>query len=158
MHRSRIALLAAVTGLSLTAGWSAGIANAQQVCESASFAGGEACFYSGRFLTGQEFDVSVPLGRQLPVPTDADCTDLPSGFGTDGSVADASTATLYAFADSCPDTRPATRPAAVVQPHYSGNIAGDLPVRTGRTEIRSVRLRGPGLALDPIALTCVYPR
>jgi hypothetical protein len=159
VHRSRIALVAAVTGMSLVAGWPTGVANAQQVCEPATLAGGEACFYTGRFLTGREFDVSVPLGQQLPVPTDGDCTDLPSGFGTGGSVTNASTATLYAFGDNCPDTRPATSPVAVVQPHHSGNIAGNgVTVRPGHTDIRSVRLCGPGLALDPIALTCSYLR
>lgn len=155
MRRSRLALVvAAVTGLSLAACWTGGVAEAQQVCDAASLAGGEVCLYTGGFLTGREFDISVPLGQQLPVPGDGVCVDLPSGFGTDGSAINASPDTLYAFTSSCPDTRPATRPAAVVVPHYSGNI---LAVG-GRAELKSVRLCGPGLALDPIALTCAYLR
>lgn len=154
MRTSPLAL-AFVVGMSLLAGaGTAGVAQAQQVCEPASLAGGEACFYSGRFLTGREFDVSIPIGQQLPVPTGGDCVDLPSGFGTDGSVTNASSDTLYAFATSCPDTRPAVPPAAVVVPHYSGNV---LAVAR-RTDLESVRLCGPGLALDPIALTCAYLR
>lgn len=153
MRRSRLALAAVVFGMSLV-GLSGGIANAQQVCDSASFAGGEACFYSGRFLTGREFDVSIPLGQQLPVPTGGGCTDLPSGFGTDSSVTNASSDTLYLFTTNCPDTRPAVTPVAVVVPHYSGNVQ----TGTGHADLRSVRLCGPGLALDPIALTCAYLR
>jgi hypothetical protein len=153
-------IAAAVTGMSLATSWTGALASAQQMCESASLDGGEACFYSGALLTGREFDVSVPLSRQLPVPTNGDCTDLPGGFGADGSVTNNSPATVYAFPDNCLDTRPARRPVAVVQPNYNGNIPGNdtAPVRTGHTEIRSVRLCGPGLALDPITLTCAYLR
>lgn len=148
------AICAAVAGLLVTG---AGTAGAQQVCDAASVAGGEACFYSGPFLTGREFDLSVPLGQQLPVPSDGGCVDLPSGFGTYGSVTNTSADTLYAFATTCPDARPGTRPVAVVPAHHTGNLAPS----TGpwaRADIRSVRMCGPGLAIDPIALTCAYLR
>jgi hypothetical protein len=149
-------LLGALTvGGSLAAG--AGTAAAQQVCDATSLGGGEVCLYSGPFLTGREFDVGVPLGRQLPVPTDGGCVDLPSGFDLRGSVTNTSSDTLYVFGATCPDSRPTTRPVTVVLPHHTGNLVpGD---RTwARTPIRSIRLCGPGLALDPIALTCAYLR
>lgn len=132
-----------------------GTADAQQVCDAASLGGGEVCLYSGPFLTGHEFDVSVPLGEQLPVPGDGACLDLPSGYGTDGSATNNSADTLYLFPVSCPDSRPGTRPVAIVVPHHSGNLSRHP---RAREDIRSVRMCGPGLAIDPIALTCAYLR
>ncbi|HEX5400808.1 MAG TPA: hypothetical protein VFX16_00755 [Pseudonocardiaceae bacterium] len=157
---SRFAALAAVTlagaGLIATgAAVGSGVANAQQVCDASSVAGGEACFYSGRFLTGREFDISIPLGEQLPVPTDGGCVDVPSGFDVNGSVTNSSADTLYVFAVSCPDSQPGARPATVVVPHHSGNMRAATGV-WARDSIRSVRMCGPGLAIDPIALTCAY--
>ncbi|HEX3650290.1 MAG TPA: hypothetical protein VHV49_17825 [Pseudonocardiaceae bacterium] len=146
------AVCAAVAGLLVTG---AGTAGAQQVCDASSVAGGEACFYSGPFRTGREFDLSVPLGQQLPVPSDGSCVDLPSGFGTYGSATNASADTLYAFPTTCPDSRPGTRPVAVVPPHHTGNL---VPSTGPYADVRSVRMCGPGLAIDPIALTCAYLR
>ncbi|HEX5116577.1 MAG TPA: hypothetical protein VFW65_15380 [Pseudonocardiaceae bacterium] len=146
--------ICAAVGLLVTG---AGTAGAQQVCDASSLAGGEACFYSGPFLTGREFDLSVPLGQQLPVPGDGGCVDLPSGFGTYGSATNTSADTLYAFTTTCPDTRPGTRVVTVVPPRHTGNLAPS----TGpwaRQGIRSVRMCGPGLAIDPVALTCAYLR
>jgi hypothetical protein len=147
------AIAVAVGGALVTVG--TGTADAQQVCDAASLGGGEACLYSGPFLTGHEFDVSVPLGRQLPVPSDGTCVDLPSGYGTDGSATNNSADTLYLFPASCPDARPGTRPVAVVVPHHSGNLSRHPGARE---DVRSVRMCGPGLAIDPIALTCAYLR
>jgi hypothetical protein len=127
-------------------------AHAQQVCDSASLAGGEACFYADRQFAGAEFDLSVPLGQQLPVPTDGNCTDLPSGIGLAGSVTNTSGDTLYVLPVSCPDSHVGTAPSAIVVPHYSGNIYA-LANTTGT---HSVRMCGPGLALDPLTLTCAY--
>jgi hypothetical protein len=147
-----VAICAAVAGPILIG---TGTAVAQQVCDSSSLGGGEACFYSGPFLTGREFDLGVPLGQQLPVPSDGGCVDLPSGFATNGSATNTSADTLYAFPTTCPDTRPGTHPVAVVPPQHTGNLA---PGTLEYTDIRSVRLCGPGLAIDPVALTCAYLR
>jgi hypothetical protein len=148
------AIAATVTGLLVTG---TGTAGAQQVCDASSFGGAEACLYSGQYLTGREFDISVPAAQQLPVPTDGGCVDLPSGFGVDGSMTNTSADTLYVFTTTCPDSRPATRPAAVVVPHHSGNL-WSATVVPAHTAIRSVRMCGPGLAIDPVALTCAYLR
>ncbi|HEX9335253.1 MAG TPA: hypothetical protein VF892_05195 [Pseudonocardiaceae bacterium] len=129
-------------------------AHAQQVCDPASLAGGEACFYAGRQFTGAEFDLSIPLGRQLPVPGDGNCTDLPTGIGLAGSVSNTSGDTLYVLPVSCPDSHPGAAPSAIVLPHYSG----DVLALTNTTGTHSVRMCGPGLALDPLALTCAFPR
>jgi hypothetical protein len=156
MFMPRLAALAAVTaavaGLIATG---AGTATAQQVCDASSLAGGEACFYSGQFLTGREFDLSIPLGDQLPVPTDGGCVDVPSGFDVNGSVTNSSADTLYVFAASCPDSRPGTRPVTVVVPHHSGTMH-PITGLWAHDSIRSVRMCGPGLAMDPFALTCAY--
>lgn len=157
MRKSWVSL---VLGALTVGGWSAagvGTAAAQQVCAAASLGGGEVCLYSGPFLTGREFDISVPLGQQLPVPTDGDCVDLPSGFDLTGSVTNTSSDTLYVFGATCPDSRPATRPVTVVVPHHTGNLVPGAGTRA-RTPIRSVRSCGPGLALDPVALRCAYLR
>src|SRR5690242_15387258 len=97
-------------------------AHAQQVCDSATLAGGEACFYTGPGFTGTEFDISIPLGQQLPVPGTGSCTDLPTGIGLTGSVANDSGATLYVLPVSCPDTRIGVTPSTIILPHYSGGI------------------------------------
>lgn len=149
-------VLGAVTIAGLC-GVGVGTAQAQQVCDATSFGGGEACLYSGPFLTGREFDLSIPVGQQLPVPSDGGCVDLPSGFSTAGSATNATADTVYVFAVSCPDSRPLTRPVSVVVPHHSGNLAPGAG-SAARVQIRSVRLCGPGLALDPVALTCAYLR
>jgi len=133
-------------------------AHAQQVCDSASLVGGEACFYSGRQFTGTEFDLSIPLTLQLPVPGDGSCTDLPAGIGPDGSVTNTSGDTLYVLRVSCPDSHAGTTPAAIVLPHYSGNILALANASPHTTGTHSVRMCGPGLALDPVLLTCVFPR
>lgn len=129
-------------------------AHAQQVCDSASLAGGEACFYTGPGFTGTEYDISIPLGEQLPVPGSGNCTDLPTGIGLTGSVTNASGATLYVLPVSCPDTRPGVPPSTIILPHYSGGIIATKAT----TGTHSVRMCGPGLTLDPLALTCAYPR
>lgn len=148
------ALCTAVAGLLVTGG---GTAGAQQVCDSSSLAGGEVCVYSGPSLTGHEFDVSVPLGQQLPVPSDGDCVDLPRGFSTAGSATNTSADTLYAFPATCPDSPAGTRPVAVVPAHHTGDLVPGAGKRA-HSAIRSVRMCGPGLAIDPIALTCAYLR
>jgi hypothetical protein len=130
-------------------------AHAQQVCDAASLGGGEACFYTGPWFTGHEFDLSVPLARQLPVPTDGDCTDLPTGIGLDGSVTNVSGNTLYVFPTSCPDSGPGTQPGTIVIPHFSGNIVAPATLRQGT---HSVRMCGTGLVLNPITLTCAFAR
>jgi hypothetical protein len=150
--RSRLAVLAAVvTGASLFVGSPAGAAPAQQVCDSSSFGGGEVCFYAGHRFTGAEFDISVPLGEQLPLANGGDCTDLPTGFGLDGSVTNASADTIYVVAVSCPDTHPGTVPAAVIRPRFAGDIIANTEFRANT---HSVRMCGPGLVFNPIALTC----
>jgi hypothetical protein len=150
--RSRLAVLAAVvTGASLLVVAPAGAAPAQQVCDSSSFGGGEVCFYAGPHFTGTEFDLSVPLGEQLPLANGGDCTDLPTGIGLAGSITNASTDTLYIVAVSCPDTHPGTVPAAVIRPRFSGDITADTEFRANT---HSVRMCGPGLVFNPIALTC----
>lgn len=133
-------------------------AHAQQVCESASLVGGEACFYSGRQFTGTEFDLSIPLGLQLPVPGNGSCTDLPAGIGLAGSVTNTSANTLYVLAVSCPDSHVGVTPAAIVLPHYSGDIPTLVSASPYATDTHSVRMCGPGLTLDPVVLTCVFPR
>jgi hypothetical protein len=126
----------------------------QRVCDPATLAGGEACFYSGPEFTGTEFDLSIPLGVQLPVPGDGACTDLPTGIGLAGSVVNASGATLYVLPSSCPDTHAGGAAAVIVTPHYSGNIT----VWTDIAGTHSVRMCGAGLVLDPLTLGCAYPR
>jgi hypothetical protein len=149
--RSRLAVLAAaVIGTSLFA---CGAAHAQQVCNAASLDGGEVCFYAGPQFSGQEFDLSIPLGEQLPFPTDGNCTDLPTGFGLDGSVTNASTDTLYVLSVSCPDSHAGTLPAAIVVPHFSGNIVAAAKSHAGT---HSVRMCGPGLVFNPVELTCSF--
>ncbi|HYS36215.1 MAG TPA: hypothetical protein VEO01_11345 [Pseudonocardiaceae bacterium] len=130
-------------------------AHAQQVCDAASLGGGEACFYAGPSFTGPEFDLSIPLTRQLPVPTDGDCTDLPTGIGLDGSVTNVSGDTLYVFPSSCPDSAPGTQPGAIVMPHFSGNIVTPAAAQHGT---HSIRMCGTGLVLNPITLTCAFGR
>ena len=149
----RLAAAAVVAGASLMlAGPSA---HAQQVCDAASFGGGEACFYAGPWFTGPEFDLSIPLAQQLPVPTDGGCTDLPTGIGLDGSVTNVSSDTLYVFPTSCPDSGPGTQPGAIVIPHFSGNIVRPAPAQHGT---HSVRMCGTGLVLNPVTLTCAFAR
>jgi hypothetical protein len=128
-------------------------AHAQQVCDSASLAGGEACFYSGPHFTGTEFDLSIPLDQQLPVLTDGNCTDLPTGIGLAGSVTNASGDTLYVLPVSCPDSHAGVAPSAIVVPHYSG----DIHALTNTTGTHSVRMCAPGLMLDPLTLHCAFP-
>ena len=128
-------------------------AHAQQVCDPATLADGEACFYTGPGFTGAEFDLSIPLGAQLPVPGSGNCTDLPSGIGLSGSVNNASGATLYVLPVSCPDSHLGVEPTMIILPHFSGGInAAVNPAGT-----HSVRMCGTGLTLDPLALTCAYP-
>jgi hypothetical protein len=145
----RLVAVAVVAGAALLlAGPSA---HAQQVCDAASFGGGEACFYAGPWFTGPEFDLSIPLAQQLPVPTDGACTDLPTGIGLAGSVTNVSGDTLYVFPTSCPDSGLGTRPGAIVLPHFHGNITG-----TAQHGTHSVRMCGTGLVLSPITLTCAF--
>jgi len=147
----RLAAAVLVAGASLLlAGPSA---HAQQVCDAASLGGGEACFYAGPWFTGPEFDLSVPLAEQLPVPTDGNCTDLPTGIGLDGSVTNVSGDTLYVFPTSCPDSRFGTQPGATVIPHFSGNIVAPTTAQHGT---HSVRMCGAGLVLNPITLACAF--
>lgn len=73
------------------------------------------------------------------MPTNGDCTDLPTGVGLDGSVTNVSGNTRYVFPTSCPDARP-------------GDIVATTPAQHGT---HSVRTYGTGLVLNPITLTCV---
>ena len=156
MWKSWLACVLGAVTIAGLCGVGEGTAQAQQVCDPASFGGGEVCFYSGPLLTGHEYDISVPLGQQL-LTTDGGCVDLPSGYRLGGSATDNSADTVYVFAVSCPDTKPLTRPVSVVVPRTSGNLVPGTG-SGARTAIRSVRLCGPGLALDPDALTCAYLR
>lgn len=156
MRTFRLAALAATAAAGLSLAVAQGSATAQQVCDGTSLAGAEACLYSGQNLTGREFDISIPLGEQLPVPSNGGCVDLPGGFALDGSATNSSADTLYVFATDCPDTTPGTPPVTVVLPHHSGNLAPTG--RRAHVYIRSVRMCGPGLAIDPIALNCAYLR
>jgi hypothetical protein len=153
--RSPLAAVAALaTGIALLVVGPAGTANAQQVCRPALAFNGAVCFYTGSALTGREYDVSVPVIDQLPVPTDGDCADLPTGFGLGGSVINASPDTLYVLPASCPDSRPGVRPAAIVPPHFTGDVLS--LVSANRVGTPSVRMCAPAMTLDLRTLTCTY--
>lgn len=155
MRKLRLAVLAVVLAAGTSVAVAVGTAAAQQVCDPQSLAGGEACFYSGAYLSGREFDVSVPLTQQLPLSALSACVDLPEGYSLDGSVTNASPDTLYVFASDCPDSTPGIAPTATIAPHHTGNLRS-LDVWT-RAIIRSVRMCAPGLVLSPATLDCAYP-
>lgn len=159
MFRFRLAaFVTAFAGASLFVGGPAEAATvrepAQQVCQGVSLGGAEACFHTDQNLAGREFDLSIPVGQQLPVATDGNCTDLPIGFGAFGSVVNTSSATLYVMPNSCPDSHPGAVPVALVAGRYTGNILATAS--TSRYTTHSVRMCGPSMTLDPITLGCAY--
>jgi hypothetical protein len=115
---------------------------------------GTVCLFTGTDETGTEFDITVPITSELPLPGPATCVDVPASEGLTGSVENDTDDNLYVYAGPCSSSQAGIQPSLTIPDETTENLPAAAFKASAATTVHSIRQCTYGLLFDANRLTC----